>query len=86
MITPDLINAAFEAVGATFLALDCRALARDKCLRGVYWPGRVFFASWGAWNVLYYPAIGQWLSFAAGLLVLAVNAVWCLLAWRYRNV
>lgn len=84
-MTPDLLNATFEAVGAAFLVADCRALARDKCLRGVYWPGRVFFASWGLWNVVYYPAIGQWLSFAAGLLVLAVNAVWCALAWKYRR-
>lgn len=81
----DILNALFELFGAGFLALDCRALARDKQLRGVYWPGRVFFASWGAWNVLYYPAIGQLFSFAAGLCVLAVNAVWCTLAWRYRN-
>lgn len=84
-MTADLLNATFEAVGAAFLAADCRALARDKCLRGVFWPGRVFFASWGLWNVVYYPAIGQWLSFTAGLLVLAVNAVWCALAWKYRS-
>jgi hypothetical protein len=85
-MSPDHFNALFECVGAAFLSLDCRALQRDKCLRGVYWPGRVFFASWGVWNVLYYPAIDQWFSFAAGLLVLAVNALWCSLAWRYRNV
>lgn len=84
-MTPDILNASFELAGATFLALDCRALARDKRLRGVYWPGRAFFASWGLWNVLYYPAISQWLSFYAGLLVLAVNIVWCVLAWRYRK-
>ena len=84
-MTPDLCNAAFELVGACFLAYDCRVLARDKQLRGVYWPGRVFWASWGLWNVIYYPAIGQHASFAAGLLVLAANAVWVALAWRYRK-
>ncbi len=85
-VTPDLLNASFEAIGALFLLADCRALYRDKQLRGVYWPGRVFWASWGLWNVFYYPAIGQSLSFVAGLLVLAANAVWCALAWRYRDV
>lgn len=84
-MTPDLLNASFEAIGALFLLADCRALYRDKQLRGVYWPGRVFWASWGVWNVVYYPAIGQTLSFAAGLLVLAANTVWCALAWRYRH-
>lgn len=84
-MTPDMLNAAFEFVGALFLAADSRDLYRDKLLRGVYWPGRVFFASWGAWNVLYYPSIGQTFSFIAGLLVLAVNTVWCVLAWKYRN-
>jgi hypothetical protein len=84
-MTPDIANALFELAGAVFLILDCRALHRDKRLRGVYWPGRVFFASWGLWNVLYYPAIAQWFSFSAGLLVLAANAVWCALAWRYRK-
>lgn len=84
-MTPDLLNASFEAIGALFLAADCRALYRDKQLRGVYWPGRVFWASWGLWNVFYYPAIGQTLSFAAGLAVLVVNTVWCALAWKYRT-
>lgn len=80
-MTPDILNAAFEAIGAAFLVADCRALARDKQLRGVYWPGRVFWASWGVWNVVYYPAIGQVWSFLAGLPVLVANVAWCLLAW-----
>ncbi len=84
-MTPDLLNATFELVGACFLAVDCKRLHRDKCLRGLWWPGRVFWASWGVWNVFYYPSIGQTLSFYAGLLVLAANAVWCALAWKYRK-
>ncbi len=84
-MTPDLANAAFELVGAGFLTVDCIKLARDRKLRGMYWPGRVFWASWGLWNVIYYPAIGQMFSFYAGLLVLAANAVWCVLAWKYRH-
>ncbi len=84
-MTPDLLNATFEVVGAGFLLADCRALLRDRQLRGVYWPGRVFWASWGIWNVVYYPSIDQWLSFYAGLLVLAANTVWCALAWKFRT-
>lgn len=84
-MNPDLLNALFEVAGAAFLLTDCRALYRDKQLRGLYWPGRVFWASWGLWNVIYYTAIGQWLSFYAGLLVLAANTLWCALAWRYSR-
>lgn len=84
-MTADLGNALFEFVGAAFLCADAYRLAQDKCLRGVYWPGRVFFTLWGFWNVVYYPAIGQGLSFLAGLCVVAVNCLWCVLAWRYRN-
>lgn len=82
----DVINAVFELGGALLLWLDVRQLSRDRMLRGVYWPVRVFFAVWGVWNVVYYPAIGQSFSFYAGLAVVAANLAWVRLAWRYRNV
>lgn len=81
----DIINAVFELGGALLLWLDVRQLSRDRMLRGVYWPVRVFFAVWGIWNVVYYPAIGQSFSFYAGLAVVAANLAWVRLAWRYRN-
>ena len=84
-MTPDILNAAFECVGAMFIAADCIKLYFDRQLRGVYWPGRVFWALWGVWNVTYYPSIGQVWSFRAGLAVLAMNALWLMLAWRYRR-
>jgi hypothetical protein len=84
-LTPDTINALFEGFGALFLFADCHKLQLHKELRGVYWPGRVFWALWGLWNVFYYPAIGQPLSFAMGVSVLAANVLWCALAIRYRN-
>lgn len=80
----DLVNALFELGGAVMLWLDVARLLRDRQLRGVYLPVRFFFLSWGVWNVFYYPAIGQTASFFAGLSVVAANAAWCGLAWRYR--
>jgi hypothetical protein len=85
-VSPDLFNGIFEAGGAVLLWLDVQRLHRDKMLRGVYWPVRVFFASWGFWNIYYYHAIQQPFSFWAGLGVVAANTVWCLLAWKYRKL
>lgn len=68
-MSPDLVNACFELGGAALIWANVRAL----------------YAAWGLWNVFYYPAIGQTLSFWAGLGVVAGNLTWCALAWRYRE-
>ena len=39
-----------------------------------------FFTAWGIWNLVYYPAIGQWYSFAAGIVLAAGNLAWVMLA------
>lgn len=80
----DLGNAAFELGGATLIWLNVRQLLRDRQTRGVFWPVNVFYTAWGVWNMFYYPSLDQWLSFWAGLGVVAGNAVWCVLAWRFR--
>lgn len=84
-MTPDTINAAFELGGAVLIWANVRALYRAKEVRGVYAPVMAFYAAWGLWNVFYYPAIGQTLSFWAGLGVVAGNVAWCALAWRYHR-
>jgi hypothetical protein len=84
-VSPDAINAVFELGGAVLIWANVRALYRAKEVRGVYAPVMAFYAAWGLWNVFYYPAIGQTLSFWAGLGVVAGNVAWCALAWRYRG-
>lgn len=76
MTTPDLINGLYEAGGGLMLIRNVRQLHRDKQVRGVSVLTSAFFASWGWWNLFYYPHLGQWLSFTGGVLVTAVNAVW----------
>lgn len=80
----DAINAIFEVCGGVTVWLNVRKLYADKRVSGVYWPAFAFYAAWGSWNMLYYPAIGQWLSFYAGLLIVTGNATWVALALRYR--
>lgn len=62
---------------------NCQVILRDKGVRGVDWRATAFFTAWGAWNLFYYPHLGQWLSFSGGLVIVAANAVWVSLALRY---
>lgn len=82
----DAGNAAFELVGAALNWKNVRQLYTDKKVRGVWVPAWAFFAAWGLWNIFYYgPALGQWLSWWAGLVMVSANIVWVGLAIRYRG-
>lgn len=84
-MSPDLLNALFEATGAAFMVPNVRRLLRDQSIRGVYWPAQIFFTSWGVWNLYFYPAVGQPLSFAAGAVLALANGIWVILAIKYRK-
>lgn len=79
-MSPDYINGAFELVGAVLVLKSVAVLRRDRRVLGVYWPAQWFYASWGVWNLYFYPAVGAWLSFAAGLVMVAGNLTWAALA------
>lgn len=66
-MTPDHINACFELGGALLIWLNVRRLYHDKSVRVVFAPVFVFYTLWGFWNCVFYPAVGQILSFYAGL-------------------
>ena len=76
MILPDLINGAFESFGSLFILLSVRKLYRDKIVRGVSYLHVGFFTAWGAWNIYYYPYLGQWASFAGGCLIATTNTIY----------
>ena len=75
-MTPDLVNALFEGIGAAFTWMNVRQIFRDKGYAGFYLPSGLFFWSWGMWNLYYYPHLGQWWSFAAGCALVSANAAW----------
>jgi hypothetical protein len=83
--TPDLINAAFEGVGAALSWGNVARLRRDREVKGVFWPVTAFFAAWGVWNVFYYPVLGKWASAVAGVVLCASNIVWVVLALRVKR-
>ena len=75
-MTPDVINALFEFVGAFILCFNVKALLRDKVVHGFNPWTTVFFTAWGLWNCIFYPILGQWWSFVGGLAIVSVNTIW----------
>lgn len=84
-MTADFVNAAFEMLASVFILNHARALWKSKQAHGISLLSTAFFASWGVWNIFYYPHIGQDLSFYAGIAVLAANCVWIALIWKLRR-
>lgn len=82
---PDLINSLFEGFAGLMVLNHCRVLYAEKMVRGVSRVSSFFFTVWGLWNVYYYPAIGQALSFYGGLGVVAANAVYVGMMVHYRK-
>ena len=75
-MTADLINGLFEAFAGIFVLNHCRVLRRDRAVAGVSIASVVFFTAWGVWNLFYYPALGQSLSFIGGLFVVVANGIY----------
>lgn len=82
---PDLINGIFELCGCLFILNHCRVLYRQKMVRGVSLVSTIFFAAWGFWNLFYYPHLGQWISFAGGIGIVAANTLWIALMIYYLS-
>ena len=82
----DFINGTFEFLGGWFILFSCRKLFKQKKVRGVSFIHIAYFTLWGFWNLAYYPHLGQWVSFAGGLGVVAVNTLWLgMLIWYIRK-
>lgn len=79
MLTPDQINGSFELAGAYFTWSNFAAYYKARELVGVYWPATAFFTLWGLWNLYYYPAIGQPLSFSGGIALTSGSLAWLVL-------
>lgn len=84
-MTLDLINGLFEFLAGFMVLNHCRVMYRHKSVRGVSILSTVFFCIWGLWNLVYYPSLGQWASFAGGCWITATNILWVGLMIRYRR-
>lgn len=84
-ITKDAINGAFELLAGFFVLNHCRVLHAHKEVRGVSLASVLFFTLWGLWNLYYYPALHQPLSYYGGWFVVAANALYVGMMVSYRN-
>lgn len=85
MTPADFINGAFEASAGLFVLNHCRAVLRDRAVKGVSLISTAFFTGWGFWNLYFYPSLDQWASFAGGFFIVIANALWLALMMKYRE-
>lgn len=80
----DIVNALFEVGAVIALSFHIRAILKAKRVVSVSIVPIVFYSCWGAWNLVYYPSLGQTWSFVAGVGVFAVNTAHVALMAYYR--
>lgn len=83
-MNPDMVNGLFEMAGAAFVCMHAHATWRARSSAGISLLACFLFAVWGAWNLFYYPWLGQFWSFAGGILVFIANIAWLTLVIRFR--
>ena len=82
----DKINAIFQIIGALLIWKNALLLYKVKEVKGVYWPATAFFTIWGFWNIYYFPSLGQWFSFVAGIVLTVGNLAWTIQAIYYSKL
>lgn len=85
----DVINGSFEIIGAIAAWMNVAAYLRHRAIQGVFWPNTLFYTSWGLWNLIYYSALSQPVSFYAGIALTSGSAMWVVLVafdkWKARR-
>ncbi len=76
MTWADNINGLYEAIGGIFMLANCIKVYKDKEVKGISLVSCIFFCTWGYWNLLYYPLLGQWMSTAGAALLTLFNTIW----------
>jgi hypothetical protein len=82
-MTPDVVNGSFELLGSLLTWKNVWQVRRDGGYAGIYLPTVLFFMSWGAWNLYYYPHLNQWFSFVGGLSLVFANVSWVVMLLRF---
>jgi ABC-type transport system involved in cytochrome c biogenesis permease subunit len=86
LIDADFVNGGFELLAGFFVLDHCRMLYAHKQVRGVSMPAVCFFTLWGMWNLYYYPALHQPMSFYGGLFVVVANGLYVGMMMSYRRL
>lgn len=81
----DAVNAGFELGAGLLMWLNVSKVLKDRQVHGVSLLSTGFFVLWGYWNLYYYPALLQPLSFVGGIMVVVANTTWFVLLLKYRR-
>ena len=81
----DLVNGLFESGGAFLTWINVYKICKDKETKGVFYPVWIFMSLWGLWNLYYYPSVGHYISFYAGIVLVLGNIFWVILAFIYNR-
>lgn len=60
-------------------------IAWADAINGAFEAVGAVFTVWGVWNLAYYPALGQWLSFVGGVVLVAGNLAWVVEAVKSKS-
>lgn len=82
----DLVNGSYELFAGALVWLNIRQIYRDKRVLGIHIVPTAAFASWGFWNLYYYPFLNQWLSFTGGVVMVTMNTIWISMAIYYERL
>lgn len=85
MAIPDIINGCFEAFASLFILNHARVLWKSKQAHGVSMLSTWYFMLWGVWNMWYYPHLGQYFSFAGGVVIVLAQLFWIWSIWKIRK-
>jgi hypothetical protein len=80
----DFVNSLFESIGAYGAWRNAYQLYKDKEIKGVYYPLYIFYFSWGVWNCIFYPSLGQWFSTVGGVILTLGNLAWVIMAIKLK--
>jgi hypothetical protein len=79
----DAINSFFEMGMFVVILMGIYKLVQDKYVAGFHWAQVAFPMSWGMFNLVYYPSLGQTLSTVAAVFVVVANIVYLILITYY---
>lgn len=85
MSVPDIINGCFEFAGALAGFWNVVVILRQKGVKGFAPLASIYFTVWGAWNIYYYPYLGQWFSLAGTIAITVSNGLFAALAIHYSR-
>lgn len=85
-MTPDMLNAGLEAVGALLIWNNVRVLAQDRRVRGVSPWAQTFYAFWGLCNIWLHVMLDLPMTLVCGAILTAGSCTWSGLAWWYIHL